>query len=337
MKVEYDQTLEANLISDYQALIQQVLQFNELMTALEAEAKYSEAAIQAKAAWSALETAKQQFPPFTIPTALEIQVLNNLGRMARILGEYETAQQYYLKAIDLARSAGITYYCILLSLLNGLAIVCKYWGKFEEGEQLYQIVLRTLLQQYGEQNAFVATIYHNLAGLEYARSRCDRAEPYARKSYELHLQLFGKEHPDAIADGAALGSILHGLGKWDEAIPLFETAITFFEQPTRFNPYEVAVNLNNLAASLQAKQALPQAEQAYRRALSIKQDLFGKDHVDVALTLNNLALLLKQQGEIQTARSMLEDALSIFDKTLGSEHPKTLLCLKNLKSIHTTN
>ena len=35
------------------------------------------------------------------------------------------------------------------------------------------------------------------------------------------------------------------------------------------------------------------AEALYRRALSIKESLLGRDHPDVALSLNNLALLLE--------------------------------------------
>lgn len=330
MKLQREQALQAHLTSQQQALLQQVLQLNKLTTALEAEAKYSEAELQAEAAWSMLEKMKQELSPTVIPKTVEIEVLNNLGKMARILGKYETAQRHYLKAITLARAAGATQHRVLLSLLNELAIVCKYWGKFTEGEQIYQYILKTSCQHYGEQNSFVATVYHNLAGLEHARHRYERAEQLARKSYELHLQVFGKEHPNTIADGAALGSILQGLGKWSEAIPLFERAITFFEQPAYFNPYEVALNLNNLAASLQAKQAFPEAEQTYRRALSLKQDLFGKEHIDVAITLNNLALILKLQGQIQEARSMLEQALVIFENTVGTQHPKTLLCQKNI-------
>jgi tetratricopeptide (TPR) repeat protein len=132
------------------------------------------------------------------------------------------------------------------------------------------------------------------------------------------VQLLGKEHADTIASKAALGCILHGLGRWNEAIELFQEAIDFFARPSHRNSYEVARNLNNLAAAhIQVKVELQAAEKAYRRALDIKKKLLGTTHTEVAITLNNLAMLLKEKGKIPEAKKMLEQALIFFRKKPG--------------------
>ena len=214
-----------------------------------------------------------------------------------------------------------------------MAIVYKYWGKFDAAESLYQDTLATLKQQHGNHHPDVASIYHNLAGLNHARGDYETAETWARQSYQLHLELFGAQHLKTIADGAAFGSILHGLKQWDRAIAHFKTAISFFEERFGSMHYDVALNLNNLAASEQAKGNLSAAEQAYRRALAIKTQILGESHPELAITLNNLASVLKQSGNIEEAKSFFEQARTIFATTLGEDHPNVQICRDNIKSL----
>ncbi len=326
-KPRIQSSLAISSATQVQQLLQTVRQLNRLTAVLETQAKYDEALAQAQTALENLTKAKT-YLSFTTTVTLELQVLANLGRLQRILGNYAQGQQFFLQAIHLAQTEAADKQ-ILIPLSNELAMLYKYWGHFEAAEPIYQNLLTTLLARYGANHLAVAKVYHNLAGLEHARRCYEKAEPLARQSYQLHLQLLGKQHPDTIADGAALGAILHGLKQWDEAINLFEQAIAWFEQQFGSNHDLVAVNLNNLAASLQAKGELKQAERAYRQALSIQESLWKQEHPELAITLNNLAILLKQQGQFEEARSLFKRALTIFDKTLGVNHPHTILCQQN--------
>jgi hypothetical protein len=101
-------------------------------------------------------------------------------------------------------------------------------------EWLNRIDVHRVNQQYGKaestcreaRHVVTAGIYHNLAGVKHARRHYAAAEPIARQGYQIHCDVLGADHPTAIADGAALGSILHGLERYDEAIPLFEREST---------------------------------------------------------------------------------------------------------------
>lgn len=320
--------LLAKLPATPTGLLLQVELQSHLVACLEGQARYAEAQTQVKSALAVLDEIKIEHPTdASIP--LELKVLSQQGTLARIQGHYAEAEQIFQQAIQLAEAHGLQRHPLRMQCLNNLAIVYKYWGQFDAAENLYEIVLADLIEQHGDHCIEVATIYHNLAGLNHARRHYDAAEPYARKSYQLHLDLLGPHHAQTIADGAALASILHGLEQWDEAISHFEAAIAFFEQ--QFGPihYEIAINLNNLAASWQAKGDFTQAEQAYRQALDIKQMLLGSDHPDMAISLNNLAVLLQQTDKRAEAIGLFDRAISIFEATVGPDHPNTQLCRKN--------
>ncbi|MDJ0707924.1 MAG: tetratricopeptide repeat protein [Leptolyngbyaceae cyanobacterium MO_188.B28] len=318
----------ANLLTAPAGLVIQVKLQSHLIQSLAAQARYHEAQAQLQSAQATLGDIKAVYS-INISLPLELKILSQQGELLRIQGRYAQAAQIFQQTLQRAEEHGLRRQPCWMTLLNDLAIAYKYWGRFDEAENLYQTALVELIQSHGEQHIEVAAIYHNLAGLNHARRHHAEAEPYARKSYQLHVDLLGPQHAKTIADGAALGSILHGLKRWDEAILYFETAIAFFEQ--QFGPvhYEIAINLNNLAASLQAKGEFEQAKQAYCRALEIKEILLGVNHPDVAISLNNLASLLQQTNQLAKAKGRFKRAISIFEASIGLNHPNTKLCRKN--------
>ena len=61
----------------------------------------------------------------------------------------------------------------------------------------------------------------------------------------------------------------------------------------------------------------------FRKALSIRERVLGKDHPDTALMYNNMAEVYKEQGEYEKALEYYEKALTVFMAKLGANHPYT--------------
>jgi tetratricopeptide (TPR) repeat protein len=211
--------------------------------------------------------------------------------------------------------------------LNDYAIHCKEIGQFERAEKIYRRLLR--VYRSPEQSLDLATVYHNLGGLEHARRRFGRGEPWARKAVAIRTGLLGPCHPSVAADEVALGAILDGRGKHREAQRLYRRALRIFRAAKRPDVYEIAVTLNNLAASCHATGPRTAAARFYREALDLKEKLLGRKHIDLAVTLNNMALLFESQGEPELARVHLKRAVAILQSTLPSSHPKLAICRKN--------
>ena len=134
----------------------------------------------------------------------------------------------------------------------------------------------------GPDHPEVASIYHNLGGLEHARGRYRRAEPLARRAVAIREQALGPDHPAVAADIVALAAVLDGQGKFDASVPLYHRALAIFEATFGPDHYDIAVNLNNLAVIAFEQGDVAQAEHLYLRAIKIKEHVLGPDHVDVA-------------------------------------------------------
>ncbi|MEM1115639.1 MAG: tetratricopeptide repeat protein [Bacteroidota bacterium] len=67
-----------------------------------------------------------------------------------------------------------------------------------------------------------------------------------------------------------------------------------------------------------------------RRAVSINEEDFGRDHPNTLGTVNNLALLLEEKGDLAAAEPLFRRALDGSERVLGPDHPDTLGSVNNL-------
>src|SRR5436190_2110884 len=83
----------------------------------------------------------------------------NLKRLRRSVKKYIALAEYYFEPDNLKLSG----------VLNGLAMLYKYMGNFDDSERLYKRLLTNTQQSLCKDHLNLAVIYHNLGGLEHAR------------------------------------------------------------------------------------------------------------------------------------------------------------------------
>jgi Tfp pilus assembly protein PilF len=252
------------------------------------------------------------------------------GGVLRSRGEYAPAESELLRALALAEQHFGASSIETAGALNALGMIYKYWGRFDEGRRVYEQALAILVQAFGEEHTDVATVHHNLGGLEHARRDFAAAEPHARRSVELRRRLLGAEHVATAADEAAWAPILHALGRDDEAEALLRHAITILKESLGPDHPEVASAWNNLGSTLAD---LDEAAAAYRTALAAKERLLGAEHPALAITLNNLAVNARRRGEPGEAEEIYLRALAILEGRVDPSHPNLALTRRNLERL----
>jgi tetratricopeptide (TPR) repeat protein len=207
-------------------------------------------------------------------------------------------------------------------LLNNWGMLRKYQGRFAEGILLYQRALR--IARANRDREALATLYHNLGGMEHARGRFAAGVPHARRSVVLRTAIHGPGSVVVAADVAALAALLDGVGRLEEAASLYRRALAVFEKQLGPRSSEVALTLSGLADLRQKQDRGPVAERLYRRSLVILERVLGRDHPDVGLTVHNLAHARRQAGDLEGAGRLYSRALRSFERALGRRHPHTL-------------
>lgn len=249
----------------------------------------------------------------------------------RARGALALAEDGYRRALALAEGRLPADDPLIAETLNGLGVVHKFQGRYDEAEPLYRRAL-AIAESAGLVDD-TATLFHNLGGLAHSRGDFAAGEPLARRAVALREAALGPEHPATAADRAAWGALLEGLGRTDEAERAYADALRVFEAQLGTRSLEAASALTALGGVQQQRGKLADAERSYRRALDIRQSVLDPQHFDLAMTENNLGMLLAERGAADEARTLLSHAHDTFRAALGADHPHTRTVAQNLAAL----
>jgi len=259
-------------------------------------------------------------------SVLRAQAYEQAGSLAIVRGQYGIARRAYGHARAIAmRSLGPSE---LATSTTGLGVVHKYLGRFAQAARLYRRALSQVRRKRGPADVAIASILHNLGGLEHARGRFALGERHARRALALRERALGVDHPTVAADKTALAALLDAQGgrKRIEAEALYRQGIDVFRRKLGKAHFEVGFNLGQLAAMCQASGRLDEAAGLYAQALRIQRRALGRRHPVLARTLANLAALRREQGRLVEAMDCYREALGMYRRVLGARHPDTRGC-----------
>ena len=129
---------------------------------------------------------------------------------------------------------------------------------------------------------------------------------------------------------------LHGnLGRLDRARPLCEEALLLRTKLGDTDSAELALVLTGLGTVEQDDGDLGPAEEHFRRALAIREKLFGPVHPEVAEAVNNLAVLMlsvRRPDAAAETETLVRRGLELRRALFGPEHSDTAQSMNTLAS-----
>lgn len=90
---------------------------------------------------------------------------------------------------------------------------------------------------------------------------------------------------------------------------------------------------SSLAIVLAARGRHDEAEAELRRALELREQALGPEHLDIAMTHNNLANVLTARGDHAAAEAEHRRALELRERVLGPDHPDVAMSRNNLAAV----
>src|SRR5262249_11441180 len=119
-------------------------------------------------------------------------------------------------------------------------------------------------------------------------------------------------------------------GKYDQADPLFETALAIQRRAAPGGKsQQVAVVHNNRAANLQAQGKFAKAQKELEQALEIFRGVLGEDPRDGAVALKSVPAARDAQKRSAGGEPRLRKAIETLQGRLGQDPPLTLRAVIN--------
>jgi serine/threonine-protein kinase len=143
--------------------------------------------------------------------------------------------------------------------------------------------------------------------------------------------------PEAEADWLSnRASFMSTLGRDDEAQRLFERTLAIDEKvdaPDVARSRWIASDMANLAVAEHSLGHLERAIDLSKRAIAMREDVYGPDHPRLADPMNNLGNTLCDVGRYDEARSFLQRAYDIDERSIGTENIRVARILGNLARV----
>jgi Tfp pilus assembly protein PilF len=299
-------------------------------SALEAQGRYEEAEPVRKRQLSLLDAARQ---PSEVQSDTPAGIARQqMGRLYRLWGRDEAAEQYFRQAVALLHSdpKANAELADCLNDLGRLYLDRKDYAKSESPLREALTIRRRLAGNLPPaKQADFAESLHNVGTLGLAARNYDKAEPFLREALTIREKA-------APAGDLSTAATLHNLGTLHEAQKRYaqadgelKRALAITERALGADHIEVAAAVESLATLYGLMGNAAEAERHFRRALAIREKAYGTEHPSVAATQHNLANFYRDQKRYADAEPLYRHALVAKEKALGAEHASLAPLLDN--------
>lgn len=257
-----------------------------------------------------------------------------LGLSYKNIGQYEMAEQYYIKAREIRlRLFGEKHYKIA-SLYNNMAVLYKTMDNFEKAEQVLKKALEIFDATLGRENENYAAGLNNLASLYKQMGYYEKAEILYLNAKEIIKKNFGDEHPDFALYINNLADLYGMMLRYDTAEQLLLQAKSSWAKTLGEDHPDNAIVLNNLGNLYENMKLYDKAEVYFLRAAELWKKTIGPNHPDYAIALYNLAHTYQDMEKFDKAETLFLQALEIIRSAFGSKHSNYSYRLFSLGSLY---
>lgn len=250
-------------------------------------------------------------------------VLNDIGNINLILGDYEAAEPALVRALEIREKKLNRNSPDLAVSLNNLGVVYQYTGDYERASALYLRALEINKQYLGANNFEAITNMTNLAHTYLLLGELDNAESVTLNAAEKIKELLGENnHYLANAEGM-LGRIYLKRGKYDAAESQLEKAIEILSRISSGGRKDPATaDLLEILAEVFLRRNQPaRAENVLRSARTSLENTFGPTHPAMAGVNEKVAYMHVLRGEFRQAIDYLGRGLKcderVIDQAMG--------------------
>ena len=227
---------------------------------------------------------------------------HQLGILAQELREYEQAQSYYQKALDIRIEHNDRY--SQASTYGQLGIVTQELREYEQAQEHYQQALNIFIK-YNDRYS-QANTYHQLGSVAQELRKYEQAQSHYQQTLDIY-NYYNDRYSQA-STHHNLGRVAEELRKYEQARGHYQQALDIYIEYN--DQYSQASAYHQLGRVAEELKEYEQARSHYQRALDIKVKY--NDHYSQASTYHQLGIVAEELKEYEQARSHYQQALDIF-------------------------
>ena len=261
---------------------------------------------------------------------LRARLLNHLGAVAYMRGDYAGARTIWQQSLDASRAFLPADHPDVARVENNLGIAADTVGDAAAAEAHYGRAITAWEKALGPRHPLVGSALTNRGSLKRGRGDLDGAIADYRRSIEIFESALGAEHPNLGDPLVNLGNALLPKGDIDGAVAVYQRALAIRERAFGADSPQVANVLASLGAAHRQAGAHDRSLDVLDRALAIQRAKLDPGHASTAITLTALGETHLSRRDPAAARPRFEEAVRSFEKAHGRRHMMTAYALTGL-------
>ncbi len=248
------------------------------------------------------------------------ETLNNLGLLNHSNAQYDEAEQFYLRALDIKQRVYGEDHPVLLITQTNLGWLYQLSGRYAEADSILRDVLAARRRIYGERHVLVASALQGVAEVAQQRGDYETAQALFEQALAVRRELLPDGHVSIARTVHMVARTQAAGGRWTEARATFDEAVSALQRASPGGT-DLARAINDRAGLLEQMGDLPAATASYRQAREVYRTRLGDEHPFTAIVDGNIASTLLARDSMAAAEPLLRRALDIMTKAWSDEHP----------------
>ncbi|EGD75305.1 hypothetical protein PTSG_06955 [Salpingoeca rosetta] len=246
---------------------------------------------------------------------------HDLGEVHKRMGEHHEAVACFEQALQGKLAARGERHPQTAVTLGALGKAYTAIGQYARAVEYLEQALRIEEETLGEEHLSTGVTYHALGAACLHVGDYARAVEYNQKSLHVQLLKLPENHSSLPWSYNNMGLAYLWGGRYDEALTCLKRALNLSTSaaPTA----DVATTHHNIGFLYHQLQRPHKAVPYFERAIEIRREVQGAQHVDLANTYSRYAAVLLSLGESDRAIAMCEDAVKMCLCSVGETHLAT--------------
>ena len=253
---------------------------------------------------------------------LNATIMNNIGRVRFVRGEYNQAKAMYEESYKIRQSLYGDSHIDVAAIFYNMGEVYHSLGNLDEAVCSYQQFLNIVLVKNGQNNFDAVLALKKVGDINYDRKEYDKAIETYVKALNIVKELLGENHTEVASILNKIGNICYERQELDMALQIYEEGLKVEREIFDPDHPNIVITIINIARIHHQKANLDEALKLHKEALAIQKRSCsnGSDRLNAACTLSSIGLLHDQRKQYGLAIDVFKEALEIRTQELGEGH-----------------
>ena len=267
-------------------------------------------------------------------TADTATCLNNIGYISAAVGDYDTAIEYYGKALAARKELYGDVHEEVAAVYLNLAEMYESLGMYRDALENQLAALDQREQLMGPDSMEAAVSLNDVAGLYRELGEQDKAIEYYDATLDILKPMYGEDHDHVASLYISKGHVYQEMARYQDALQQFETALDMKIAIHGENHGDVATILTSIGGVYDSLGKFDDALTQYEKALAISLEVNGEVHGDTAVVYSHIGSTYTHLSQYAEALDYLNKALEIEKQVYGPEHPQTAMRYNNIGRVY---